>query len=327
MNHEIVTLFSRFCPIANVSGTMRTCPDPFSVTLLLSEPFDLRADEVLEAVGENFPSLGLVGESEENATHRVGVDRFEMMLASGDARVVVASAPGQPHLDPPPRLKHSFSCKATWHGLSSIAAAITIKTTDNGPDLDARLASARRVTAVSSILAAHADCVGVFIPSARMIVAPERWQSAAEEAVAGYVPIDAWIAFSVNRRQHGTTGAQLLSCRSEGLRVFTGEEMLVPWARLAPGDATTTVFQALWLRLVNRSVFQDRDTMGPETDPSEVQIRWDGDGKMGLDGPGWALFRRECVLPEGEERARIAVMPDLGTVPAPARAAPFRFVH
>lgn len=301
-----------------------TSASAFSVTLLFSTPFKIGADEVFEAVADTFPSLGLTGASDAGATHTVGTDRFEISLATGNARVSLTSTPGQPHLDPPPRLKHSFSCKATRHGLSSVAAAITVTTTDDGPDLDARLAAACRVTAVSSILAAQANCAGVFIPSARMIVAPERWQPAAEEAVAGYVPIDAWIAFSVNRRQHRTTGAQLLSCQSEGLRAFTGEEMLVPWARIAPGEATTTVFQALWLRLVNRSVFQDRDTMGPETDLSAVQIRRDEGGKMGLDGPGWVLFRRECVLPDDEE-ARTAAMPEPGT--APELNAPYRFVH
>ena len=279
---------------------MTPADTPFRVILLFSKPFEFVNRELFDGIAGSYPGLALQGGSDPCRQNYVGAEPLETRVldASGAPVVTLFSAPGKGTLQPLPSLKHSYPCAATRYGTSSIQATVTVEASMRPDAMTDGILAASQVTAVSAALAVSSNCAGIYVPSARMIVSPERWRRAAQEAAKGGVPIDAWVAFSVARSRSRRSGAPLTECRSLGLSAFNGQEVLMPWAEVSPGAATTTVYQALWLMLVNGTVFQDRDTMGPDWDLSAVQIRWADAGDMGLTTPGWVLFCRECVLPE-----------------------------
>ena len=181
--------------------------DRFSIYLLLSEPLQFNTTEILAAVREDYPQLswsdGLsepeTGEPGEGFDVDTGTGGFAAMFGAVDenapSHVAFTTVPGPCDLEWGTIVERS---KLTFPGveqaIQSHVSQLMISLPSVDQSLEARFDAARRLTCLGAVFAKLPVCLGVYFPSADLVVAPTQWASAADTALRGEVPVFEWIS-------------------------------------------------------------------------------------------------------------------------------------
>ena len=293
----------------------------FAAVLLFAEPVDCLKREIVCEVAAEYPMLGVEEQAELNSELRTG-RHFETGLRSNAAGhrhlSRLSSEPGRYDADFAYALRHSYAYEGARDAVGSHTSWVRVSTDSESAAAPDRFRAATATTCIAAAFAKIPGCLGVYLPGANLIVSPQRWCRAADEAVMGEFPVDAWIAIAVNRTEGGGARNALVSCSSIGLAAFDGHEIHLPWSDMPPGDAARLVFSALWMLLIGGARFNDGDTMGETGNTDRIRIRHAVEGKHGMQTDAWVLFDPSTVVQE-EKLFATEKEPEQDMPPAPRR--------
>lgn len=322
---------------ANISGSKSAEPVPlrrqgpagrysehrrsadFSAVLLFDAPFECIKREMVAEVSAEYPMLGVEEQSELNRQLMVGSGWSTMVRTNtaGHRHISrVASEAGPYEADFAYAMRHSYAFEDARKAVTTHASWVRVSTASEAFDSPARFRAATATTCISSVLARYPGCVGVYVPSANLLVSPQRWCRAADEAALGEFPIDAWIALAINRTEREGPAKSLASCSSIGLASFDGHEVHLPWSDMPPGDSARLVYSALWMLLVGGNRFSDGDMISDRQGTAQIRVRHAVEGKHGMQTDAWVLFDPSTVVSEEKLFETAQAYADPGSEPA-----------
>jgi hypothetical protein len=286
--------------------------DGFYAYILLSESLQFRTGEILAAVREDYPSL-------------VWTDSLNMDTPFDTNSFGLGVFFSQKSDVPEPSMTRLTSVRGrlevNWDdilwksrltnpdGKAAVAAhvnylCVSLESVDSS--LAARFDAARRMTCMAAVFAKLPTCLGVYFPSADLLVTPADWVTAADTALKAEFPSLQWMSLAVNGFKDAGQ-ADLVTVNTIGLAAFTGTEIVMPKTRLPAGDAAKWVHAAAVMLVELGHKFVDGDTLGPEGSPDRVRLRFSKEGQHGMQTDTWVLFHPNCALDEFEmfgERSR-----------------------
>lgn len=305
--------------------------EDFKACVLFSRPQQMHAPEIYEALEQRFPDLDWTCEpSGPPLIDTTGVTMFTDACTDGGTRghVLISGTPG-----PVERDWHTEIARAG--GLFENAAAeiarhtdhLTITVASGGEDhnLTDRLDAARRMTCIAAIFAAMPGARAVWYPAADLVVSPADWVRAADEAVAGRVPVFCWVSTASKSVPDGTM-APPVTVQSVGMAAFNGMEVLMPKSRLPERDSGAWVMGTVGMILEDGHVFEDGHTMGLENSEEKIVIRRLRAGMHGAKLDMWVLLHPRATVTEEQMfgssaagSAAMAHLADLEAEPAPRK--------
>lgn len=268
--------------------------DPLNIYVLLSEPLEFGVAEVLQAVAEDYPTVPrptgtLMGKSSMSS---LGVD---IAFVSADKTEPLVLFMACPH----PKVgdivwdtilsKSRFVFPQAAEAVGRHESLLCISVRSVGTSLAERFEAARLLTCIGAVFAKLPVCLGVYFPSADMIVPAGSWVRAADEAAAGKLPVEHWINLQANLVPDGKLPIPV-TASSIGLAAFLGCEVAVYTARIEPAEAVHMVYAACKMLGEYGHRFRDSDTFGPEDDSRLYRIRFQGEGVHGAQTDLWALL-------------------------------------
>lgn len=274
----------------------------FQVTLLFSERLDFEWAEVIAAIEEDYPemagwqdSLGLGSAVAGDVSvgflpNELNPDLGSLNYISGPGRA------GQPSED-------VYAKANTFPGARDAyekhTCYLDLALSSRGTDLASRFRAARALNCISAVFAKLPVCLAVWFPDADLILSPQQWADAAEEARKEEWPFSQWISFNIGGFQ-GENGQSFATISTIGMAAFNGTEVSVlgyPGDRLQEGALMAR--NTCWMLLNGGSRFNDGDTIGVEGDQTAIKIRLAREGTKpgGSDFPMqtdvWMLFHPE----------------------------------
>lgn len=289
---------------ADKTYSQKRLEDAFSIYLLLSEPMEFAIAEVMEAVATDYPTVPLptgavIGSRILNS---VGME-FAFLQPDRQDMSLVFRACARPY---PNDLDWETMVSKSRHIFPDAALAVErresmlcISVYSVGTALAERFEAARLMTCIGAVFAKLPNCLGVYFPSADMILPPKAWVAAADEAVAGKFPVIQWINLQATpvpdeKRPVPVTASSI------GLAAFLGCEVVVYLARIPPHEALTMAFAACLMLAQMGHRFRDSDTFGMEDSDEKYRIRFQGEGVHGVQTDVWALLHPSFPIDEVE---------------------------
>ncbi len=269
--------------------------DSFSVYLLFSEPIKFFTAEILTALREDYPELVWT----DTLGMNLPVDTGQFGMGEFFAEKSDVPQPGVVHF-----MTNGKRCEVDWDdvllksrfvfedGADAVRRhqtylCISLDSTDTS--LASRFDAARRITCLGALFAKLPICLGVYFPSADMLVPAHRWVEAADEAIKEKVPFFQWIMVLKYPAPDGREPVPL-SVQTLGLAAFTGTEIILPAARVSSVEALKWVHSATTMVLEYGHEFKDSNTIGPEDTDEKLRIRFWPEGHMGAQTDMWALI-------------------------------------
>jgi len=288
--------------------------DSFSVYVLFSEPVSFTNRDILDALREDFPELSwsdAVAEEDVtpgplDGTYTTGEVVVTSLFPGGDENqprmISLLSMPGRYEID------WGHMCDKNRLTFPEAKAAVDRHRTyvqvivySVDSSLEARFDAARRATCVGAVFASLPVATAVYFPNGDTVVAPDKWIEGANTTLKGEVPFFQWVNLSVQPVPDG--GAPVpVTAQTVGVAAFTGHEMLLPLARIAPAQAAELVLGAAILHLQYGNSFNDGDTLGPEgNEDLKLRIRHAREGTLGLETDNWVFLHPKSTLAPREE--------------------------
>jgi hypothetical protein len=277
--------------------------DAFTAYVLFAEPLTFRPSEILAAVREDYPGLAWTDTLQLDMPITVGQVGLGVLFPDAEAgneprMAHFSSFPGLLGVD----LAHQFhASRLTFPDAPAAVArhrcylSITVPSVDDS--LAARFDAARRVACLAAVFARLSTCVAVYFPSSDQIVRPADWVDAAAQAMRAELPVPVWVSIYVNAMPDGRTPVPV-TVGTIGLAAFNGHEVVVPKARIQPGDAAKWVFGAAKMLVERDHVFHDSDTLGMEEGGEKLRIRHCPEGKADSQTDAWILIHPSSTLDE-----------------------------
>ncbi|MEL6169878.1 MAG: hypothetical protein AAFR35_14410 [Pseudomonadota bacterium] len=290
--------------------------DSFTAYVLFSEPLRGTISEVMAAVSDDYPGL-------DWSSEQLGQDVF-------DTRGVTLSTDlsGMSRSDLTPRGRTSFigspgRCEIDWAPIIGKARfifpdaqaavdrhtdylSVSVDSPSGDTSIAARFDAARRVTCIAAVLAKLPTALGVYFPNGDTLVTPENWVKAAETAMKGEVPLEAWVTFFLAFFDAPPEPLPV-TVSTVGVAAFTGHEIVLPKARLEPVEAVKYVYGAGYLLLQAGHEFVDSDTLGVEGGAEKLRIRHVQEGRFEAQTDQWVLIHPSSGIDDVEmfgERSR-----------------------
>lgn len=278
--------------------------DSFTAYILFSEPLQGSGAEVLEAAREDYPEIAwpetLLADCKIDTQGVSMVVDFDGGADTG--AIYLLGSPGPLDVD----LSEMIEKSAHVTGRDAARRIVTTHTDHlsivvhglpGDSSVAARFAAARKMACLTGVLAKLPTALGVYFPSADLILTPERWLRGVDLARKGELPLSEWLA-TVWSMGEDTDGGELWSASTIGLAAFTGHEINVPRAPVEPaviGDITGAVARML---VEADHMFRDSDTVGGEDDPLKWRIRHLPEASDGPQTDTWVLLHPEADVDE-----------------------------
>lgn len=287
--------------------------ESFSVYVLFSEPVSFTNQDILDALREDFPELSW---SDAVAEGDVSPGVLDGTFTTGDV-VVTSLFPGRKENQPSmiPLVSMPGACDIDWEPLfyknrytfpEARAAVerhrtyvhVMVQSVDSS--LEARFDAARRATCVGAVFASLPVATAVYFPNGDTVIPPKTWIEAAHTANRGEPPVFQWITFGVEPVPDGQAPVPV-TAHTIGVAAFTGHELMVPQARIEPGEALRWTYAATILHLQYGNEYIDGDTLGLEGDDSvKLRIRHAPEGTGG-ETDTWVFLHPTSPLAPREE--------------------------
>lgn len=276
------------------SYSRKRLEDAFNIYVMLSDSLEFTVAEVMQAVAEDYPTLprhagAFVGDGTINTA---GAGLAFLSWTETDPLVMFMTPPqgGEGGIDWPTVVQKSrFQFPDAAQMVERHQTLLCISVHSRGTSYAERFEAARLMTCIGAVFARLQDCLGVYFPSADMIIPPATWVDAADEAVAGRLPVMQWINLQANLVPDGKTPVPV-TASTIGLAAFLGCEVAVILARIPPGEAVKIVYAACKLLGEYGHRFRDSDTFGPEDDEVRYRIRFQSEGLHGAQTDVWVLL-------------------------------------
>ncbi len=286
---------------ANERYSDKRLNDSFLIEVLLREPLQFHAAEVLGAAAEDYPGLDWSADFSMSLpvdTANVSICAVSPTVKETFGQIIFQSMPQTTKRDWSDALKKSaLFYPGNRDAVARHRSVLTISVDSVGTSLAARFDAARRLTCLGAIIAKLPIAEAVAFPSADLIIPPKQWIEAAEQAMLAKVPWPQWIHVSVNPMPDGTTPVPV-TVDTIGMAAFNGHEIRLPLARLSPAEAAKHVVGALTLFLEFGNTFSDGDTIGGEDDPIKLRLRHVAEGDHGMQTDTWVLLHPATTLDE-----------------------------
>ncbi len=277
--------------------------DSFTAYVLLSEPIQFRFPEIWEAVREDYPDLAWAFSVE--VAPPFDSSKMSMGTYFGDK----TGAPGSSHrlinfLSTPGPLdmvmtnmiqKSRFAFPEAAQAIAAHRSVFSVSVGSVDETIPARFDAARRMTCLTAIFAKLPTCLGIYFPSADLILPPKSWVAAADMSHKGKFPALQWINYPVAALTETTFTVNTIGCAA-----FNGHEVCMPAVRLDPKEAMQHVFAATVMMLEYGHEYRDGDTMGDEEGTLKLRLRHCAEGVHGFQTDTWTLFHPNSVLDEHE---------------------------
>jgi hypothetical protein len=265
--------------------------DSFTAYVLLSDTLQFMPSEIWDAVREDYPKLSW--NLDVTVAPPFDTGRFSMATYLGggaaDARhgfINFLATPGPLDVDFDDLIfKSRFTFPEAKHAVTAHRSALSISVSSTDGSIESRFEAARRMTCIAAVFAKLPICVGIYFPSADLILPPTSWIEAANIAMDGKVPTFQWINFSVVNYEYNIITAHTIGCAA-----FNGFEVSMPAVRLNPTEALKYVFSAVTMMLEYGHEFQDSHTLGEEGSDEKLRIRFWPEGLHDAQTDTWALI-------------------------------------
>lgn len=277
----------------------------FHVTLLFSERLEFDWPDVFAAIAEDYPELSgwedVLGQG-SGVAGDVSMG-FVVNNSCPDAKSLqYSSAPGKagaPHEGVYAKVN---TFKGAREAYERHATYLDLTVSSEGTDLESRFRAARALNCISAVFAKLPVCLAVWFPDADLILSPEAWAKAAEEARREEWPLLQWISLEPAPFQ-ATDGRPAATISTIGMAAFNGSEVsVVGYPGEQMGDGIMLAHNACWMLLAGGSRFNDDDTIGAEGDATKIRIRLVKEGSKLRDSGGamqtdvWMLFHPDGVF-------------------------------
>ena len=281
----------------------RRLREDFTIYVLFSEPLEGTASELFEAAAEDYPGLDWSFDNlGPNAINTRDVTLAVAFEKEGDPHGMtrINGMPGRCELDWEPVINVS------QRSVNPEARAVIERHTDHlslavsapkgDTSLAARFMAARRVTCLGAVLAKLPTALGVYLPSADLLVPPKPWIEAADTAMKGEVPVFQWIALYALPVEGHRDNRTCATVGTIGLAAFNGRELVMPQVCIPPSDSAQWIYGVTRMLLEADHVFRDGDTLGSERDHKPIRIRDVREGEQGCQTDTWMLFHESSLL-------------------------------
>lgn len=292
--------------------------DDFTVHVLFSEPLQGTAGEIVAAAAEDYPGLDWsfdnLGPDEVNTRSvTLAVDFQSNSKVRGMTRFT--GHPGPCLLEPEPIVEKS---KYAWRDPQQARdvmarhtdyLSVSVASPKDDISIAARFDAARRATCLSAVLAKLPIALGVYFPSADLLMPPETWAKAAETAMTGKVPVLQWVNIYANHFQPDETGIHPVTVGTIGMAAFNGHEIVMPMVRIPAKEAAIFTSCAVSMLLDADHEFGDGNTMGFDAGDKACRIRHVKEGTLDLQTDAWMLFHTSSGLDDEEILGERALRP------------------
>ncbi|MEM9343440.1 MAG: hypothetical protein AAGA87_10385 [Pseudomonadota bacterium] len=277
--------------------------DDFTIYVLFSEPLKGTVAEILEAVAEDYPGIDWSSSQIGGEIDTQGVTLSTDLGISKDearGRTTFMGMPGRCELDWTPifemsRIVNPEAEQAVLRHTDHLS--ISVGSPQGNTSVAARFDAARRLTCLGAVFAKLPITLGVYFPSADLLVKPEDWVSAAETAMKGEVPVMQWMALYVNQFQWDGPAPEPVTVGTIGLAAFNGHELVMPQVQLPAGDAAHWIYMTVRMLLEAGHEFADGNTLGVEGQGKPIRIRLVAEGaETGGQTDQWFLFHEASLL-------------------------------
>ncbi|MCI4660362.1 MAG: hypothetical protein MRY63_00880 [Neomegalonema sp.] len=258
-------------------------------------PITFSQAQFADDLKRRFPVLGEVGALG-------GPGEGEAVALTIDGHMGVAMAVPAPYPIAELQLEIALS-RLTWPRsapqdietmLHAHKAHVACSVTASGNSIKELRHAAMLATMLAAVVFEHPDCLGVYLPSARLIAPVDRVQEGAEQAATGASPLALWLGLHPLMDQNLQTSAQLFKVQTHGLEFFTGREIDHEAAPVAPNMAINVTLGAAALLLDHGAIFNDNDTIGGEGGGPAYRIRHAVRVAYGTQVPSYLLLHPEA---------------------------------
>jgi len=281
--------------------------DDFTIYILLSESLQANVAEIFEAVAEDYPGIDWASDQIGGVIDTRGVTLSTDLGMANDCereasrgRTTFLGAPGRCELDWAPiyemsRIVNPEASEAVARHTNHLS--ISVGSPQGNTSIAARFDAARRLTCLGAIFAKLPITLGIYFPSADLLIKPEDWVSAAETAMKGEIPVMQWMALYVNQFQWDGPEPSPVTVGTIGLAAFNGHELVMPQVRLPAGDAAHWIYMTVRMLLEAGHEFADGNTLGVEGEGKPIRIRHLTEGsEHGGQTDQWFLFHEASLL-------------------------------
>jgi hypothetical protein len=290
--------------------------EAFTIYVLLSEALQFNVSEIYAALREDYPGI----DWQENQMGDSQVDTAQVSLATDfvdSGMVSFTTTPGRCDVawgDIFEKNRLTYPDAEAMVARHQSYLAINVHSPRGETSLAARFDAARRLTCIGAVFAKLPITMGIYFPNGDTIVKPADWVRAADEAMAGEVPVLQWMTLAVVPVPDGTDMPTPISVQSIGMAAFNGYEILMPLARMPAGEVAQWVHATVKMIMERGHIFTDSDTLGIEGDTKKIRIRHAPEGKMGAQTDMWVLLHPTSTINETEmfgERSRPPAPPGI----------------
>jgi hypothetical protein len=291
--------------------------DSFTAYVLLSEPIQFRFPEIWEAVREDYPDLHWAftvevappfDSSKMSMGTYFGENGAEAPVRHG--LINFLSTPGPLDMDMTNMIQKSrFAFPEAAQALAAHRSVFSVSVSSVDETIPARFDAARRMTCLTAIFAKLPICLGIYFPSADLILPPKSWIAAAGIATKGEFPSLQWINYAVTYLTQDVFTINTIGCAA-----FNGHEVCMPAVKTDRTEALQYVHGATVMMLQYGHVYRDGDTMGVEDGSIKLRIRHGAEGVQNFQTDTWLLFHPASVLDDVEtfgERPRQPAPPGI----------------
>lgn len=291
--------------------------DEFTVYVLFSEPLQATVSEIIAATAEDYPGLDWSFENfgpdaVDTRSVTLAVDFRANSTSRGLSRIT--GFPGRCQLEWAPILEKSRAAWPNEAGANAVMTrhtdhlSVSVASPKGDTSIAARFDAARRATCISAVLAKLPTALGVYFPSADLLLPPDSWAQAADTAMRGKVPVFQWVNLVPVQFDRDESGRHPVTISTIGMAAFNGHEIVVPHARIPAKEAAVLASCAVSMLLDANHEFGDGNTMGFDEDDKSVRIRHVEEGHLGLQTDTWMLFHSSSKLDDedllGERKLR-----------------------
>ncbi len=279
--------------------------ESFTIYVLFSEPLEATFSELIEAAAEDYP--GLDWTHENVGTEKINTRDVTMAVdfsitdpKKGGLRIV--GMPGRCEFDWQPVIGNS--CLIFPNGNIAVDRhtdhmSITVNSPKDDTSVAARFDAARRMTCLGAVLAKLPIALGVYFPNGDTLVQPHKWVEAADTAMKGEIPVLEWMTLFVSRFDEPPMPLPV-TVSTIGLAAFNGHEIVMPRARMDPGEAAHWVYCTVRMLLEADNVFVDGDTLGVEAGKKPIRIRHVKEGTHDAQTDQWCLLHASSDIDEAK---------------------------
>lgn len=318
--------------------------DSFTAYVLFSEPLQGSGQEVLEAAREDYPEIGWPGTL--LADCHIDTRGVSMVVdfdgGEGTGAIYLLGSPGPLNIDMSTVIERSETTtgKAEAQRIASTHTdhlSVVVHGLKDDPSVPARFAAARKMACLAGVLAKLPTAMGVYFPSADLILTPERWLHGVALAREGQLPLGEWVT-TIWSYGGQADGRDLWNASTIGLAAFTGHELNVPRAPVEPRLIGGVVGAVARMLVETDHQCRDSDTVGGEGDALKWRIRHLPEAPDGPQTDTWVLLHPEAdvdeegvfgprPLPPAPDGIDNQVMGDWGTLRSGLEALTSRRVH